>query len=246
MQRLVLTVVLRLTETDKAKHTWILLYHLHATHRHRHTQTNTPAPPQPHPAGPGCLVGLGSSSESGPCWLKVSPSEWVCVYVCVRLYMYDCLSASALSVSLQHVSDTQGREWKREGGVGPKRGCGRGAEGEGSNVEAHKRLAHNSLGYNGKWADTHLMRAHIWEETDTALRHTHHVLVDVLKLCLWQCALLLSGVICELLINECTHTPRCNETQALSSHRRRQTLLMYTQQSKAASAPPWLPKCLWE
>ena len=131
---------------------------------------NTPAPPQPHPVGPGHPVGLGSSSVSGPCWLKVPPKR-LCVCVCV------CLSASALSVGLQHVSRAQAREREREGegeGGGTGGGCGRGAEarregwgGGGLRCGSHKRPGRNSLGYNGKWADrgltpANLMRGHIW------------------------------------------------------------------------------------
>lgn len=54
-----------------------------------------------------------------------------------------CLSGSLWSVGLQHVSDTQGEEWKREerGGADGRGGCGQGAKGksgEGSDVKGSR------------------------------------------------------------------------------------------------------------
>lgn len=98
---------------NKARHTWTLLHLLlDAQPRHKHISTrthfHTPAPPQLHPAEPSRPAGLGSSSKSGPCWLKVPPSVCVCG-VRERVRVRQPLPGrSARSMFLTH------GEWKRE------------------------------------------------------------------------------------------------------------------------------------
>lgn len=136
---------------------------------------DTPAPPQPHPAGPGSLVGLGSSLVSGPCWLKLSPSE--SVYMFVYVCMCVCLSGSLWSVGLQHVSDTgsgveKGRKgrgwWPWVGVVRDQRGkVGKDVEGSGGWTIIPRAIK----GSSWPWSETHLMKGCNWvapQEKQTA------------------------------------------------------------------------------
>lgn len=74
--------------SSKQQHTWLLDGQLCCsahTIAHARTQSHTPAAPRTHCAGPARPAGRGSSSESGPCRLRVAPNALVCVCLPVSL-----------------------------------------------------------------------------------------------------------------------------------------------------------------
>lgn len=137
--------------------TFVLVAQQIPWHKHTHMDIHTFAHTCSSTAT-SCRAGL---SRGPRIQLKIWPmlaesiSKCVCVRVCVLYVCQPLPCRSACSMFLTH----RERNGKGREGEGLKGGGGVWSGSRGGRL---KRPGRNSLGYKGMWADTHLMRGHIW------------------------------------------------------------------------------------